>query len=198
MFSDTLPAQWDLLKGVDMADTKGPENLGTTIGLVKDVFSIIGVIAAGIWAFFVFDKTQAPQFARQLNVSSSIGFFKPVNDPGTCGTTIDVTVTNDRNATVEIKALSLKLWHFDYPKNDGYFDFEEIKKMPPTWELPRDAGSPLTGHYYPKSSYHYQFEFFGKPKGHYVYYLAEIATNPPEVGKETFSSYHTTNGCFGT
>ncbi|MGX5799638.1 hypothetical protein ACWGS9_00120 [Bradyrhizobium sp. Arg314] len=174
------------------------KNTISTVGVVKDAFSILGVIAAGVWAFFVFDKTQAPQYATQLNVRSGVSFFNPSNDPDACGTSIDVTVTNDRNATVEIKGLSLRVWHFNYPKDGGYFDFEKLKDSPPTWELPNDAGFALTGHYYPKSSYHYQFEFLGKPKGRYVYYLAEITTDPAEVGKETFSSSHAENKCLGS
>ncbi|PBB69886.1 hypothetical protein CK228_04520 [Mesorhizobium sp. WSM4312] len=181
-----------------MEDPQPADRASKIINNTKVIFEILGIIAAGVWAFFVFGKTQDPQFHSQLNVSSKINFFRSVSESGSCVTAINVTISNDRNASVKVKSLSLRVWHFDFPSSQsggGYFDYEALKQTKPTWELPKGAGSVLMGQYYPKTDYGYQFQFIGDRKERYVYYIAQIETDPVEVGMETFSSSETENNC---
>jgi hypothetical protein len=172
--------------------------IGSITTVAKDVFTTVGIIAAGVWAFYVFGKTTAPNYSPQLGIDLDVSFLTERMDEN-CVVVARVTIHNRQKTTVSVDDVSLRLWHFDFPVDvgeAGFFDYATIRAKSPTWELPYNADDALAAEYAPGTKYTYPYEFFGPRRTEgYLYALAEITTTPAEVGKETFASERLLNGC---
>jgi hypothetical protein len=174
------------------------ERLESIAAISKDVLTTAGIIAAGVWAFYVFGKTEAPNYSPQLSIGLKVSFLTTAADEN-CVIVARVTIENRKSTAVSVDDLKLRIWYFDFPSDAGdagFFDVTSIQATEATWALPANADDALTAQYAPGTRYTYPYDFFG-PRGTeaYIYALAEIATTPAEVGNETFASQRIENGC---
>lgn len=159
-----------------------------------NVVKCLGIGAAGYWALFKFNITEAPNYAPTLALSSDV-FQENWNVAGACRFQLRIQIANNFNTPVKIDGVHVKLWLFEFPQPEKpvkFVDFREFETKPTTpttWELPAGADKPLSFEYYPHQQASYDYDLlFLNPDKHYVYYKVTLDSKTSEIAGNVFDT----------
>jgi hypothetical protein len=156
------------------------------------------LVAAGYWAFYKFGVTEAPQLAETLNIGDKLEQAR-LGQTTACDFKLTISIDNKYKSPVDIKRVHARLWFFDFPEltqNVTFFDFREVEKSDPAWELPPGADQPLAFKMHPSQSASYQFDIFvRKPEKSYVYHKITVDSEAPAISKAAFDSGYSRVDC---
>jgi hypothetical protein len=159
--------------------------------VVLNFFKCAALVAAGFWAFYKFDLTETPQLAPTLKLNGTLEQAK-LGQPAACDFKLTISINNDYKSPVEIKRVNARLWFFDFPtltENVTFFDFRDLEKRKPAWELPPGADQPLAFKVYPSQGAWYQFDILvRKPEKPYIYHKVTVDSDMPAITNALFNS----------
>jgi hypothetical protein len=166
------------------------DRLLRTSEILKNFGTLVAALAAAIWALFLYNIKDAPQYSPQLSLSSDIEFNEITEEH--CRLTLSVDISNETNSTVTVRNVSASLWYFNFPSQaDGDMQLIDFKKIEtaeePAWILPDNGDYALLNPSPPKARYSYDFALIDQPRQEsHIYTLVNIDTNPETVGKFLF------------
>lgn len=133
--------------------------------IIKNWSTIIAIIAAALWAIYLFEVKERPGLEIRGSVTSE-SLLRTTYDPDTVEIAYVVTVENKGATAFDINKIHLQAWEFDAPqltKRFNFLDVDGAKGTTPFHDKIYDLSSPprvFPSHYAPGQIFSSTFNFF--------------------------------------
>lgn len=143
-------------------------------GILQNFFTVMAIIFAGVWGYYVFKLKDAPNLNKSFKVNNNIKLNPFAIDPtgtdkafeGLCAATYNLQVKNIGVNDLYVDSVEIKLWQIE---NDSvstkdlqeYMDFAKLtidKKIDPQADIIFEDG-PCVGYYPPDTESEQNYDF---------------------------------------
>jgi len=140
------------------------ERLKNASDIIKNIFEIGALLAAGIWAFFTFFVKDRPALEAHADIRTQLVWHTRGKD---CIADWNVSVKNIGTSSFDVTGVDLKMWKVDPDQlpDEQFVNVNVLQQAGPT--NPNDlkltkSGSSLVGHYAPGLTDGQSFEWVFK------------------------------------